>query len=44
MLASYEKIVFLLALILSVYLSWRSFSGMLKVIHTGRDKFYSENL
>lgn len=44
MLTSYEKIAFLLALCLSVYLSWRSFSVMLKVIHMGQDKFYSENL
>jgi hypothetical protein len=44
MLTSYEKIAFLLALGLSVILSWRSFMVMFKVINKGRGKLYFDHL
>ena len=43
MLTSYEKIVFLLALCLSVFLSWRSFSVMIKSINRGQGKLHFDH-
>ena len=40
MLTSYEKIFFLLALCISIFLSWRTFSMMIKVINKGQGKLY----
>jgi len=44
MLSSYEKIAFLLALSLSVFLSWRSFSLMIKIINKGQGELHFDNL
>jgi Fe-S oxidoreductase len=44
MLTSYGKIVFLLALCLSVFLSWRSFSVMIKAINKGQGKLHFDHL
>ncbi|MCK4754197.1 MAG: (Fe-S)-binding protein, partial [Calditrichia bacterium] len=44
MLTSYEKIVFLLVLCLSVFLSWRSFSVMIKAINKGQGKLHFDHL
>ena len=43
MLTSFEKIVFLLALCLSVFLSWRSFSVMIKSINRGQGKLHFDH-
>lgn len=44
MLTSYEKIIFIIALIISAYLSWRSFSIMFRVINRGQGKFNFDKL
>ncbi len=44
MLTSYEKIVFLLVLCLSAFLSWRSFSVMIKSINRGQGKLHFDHL
>jgi len=43
MLTGYEKIGFLLALSLSVFLSWRSFSVMIKVINKGQGRLHFDH-
>ena len=40
MLSNYEKIAFLMILSISVFISWRSFSVMIKVINKGQGKLY----
>ena len=44
MLTSPEKIIFLAAVILSAYLSWRSFGQMIRIIKRGQDKLHWNNL
>ena len=44
MLSTYEQIAFLIILAVSLYLSWRSFSTMYKVIHRGAGSFHFDNL
>lgn len=43
MLSSVEQILFLLAVIISVFLSWKSFSKMFSVINLGQGKLITEN-
>lgn len=44
MLTTYEKIFFSIALILTIYFSWRSFSIMIKVIKKGQGFLQFDNL
>ena len=44
MLSSFEKIIFVLGFMLSVYLGWRSFSTMFRVINKGQDKLHFDNI
>lgn len=39
-----EKIIFIIALLTSAYLSWRSFSLLVKVINRGQDKLHFDHL
>jgi Fe-S oxidoreductase len=43
MLSTYERIAFILLLVLSIYFSWRSFSLMLRLINRGQDSLHSDN-
>ena len=43
MLSSYEKIIFLVAVCLSLYLSWRTFSVMIKAINRGQGRWQIDN-
>jgi Fe-S oxidoreductase len=44
MLTGYEKIVFLLAICISIFLSWRSFSMMIKSINRGQGHLHFDRL
>ena len=44
MLTTIEKIIFLVALLISFYLSWRSFSGMFRMINRGADRLYFDKM
>ena len=43
MLSDYEKIIFLFALIISVYYTWRSFTIMFRMINKGQGNFNYDN-
>lgn len=44
MLSIYEKFIFVLVFILSMYMGFRSFSTMFKVINKGQGKLYFDNM
>lgn len=44
MLSLIEKILFIAAVVLSLYLSWKSFSTLIKVIYRGQSKLHLDNL
>ena len=44
MLSAPEKILFLIVVLISIFLTWKSFSTMIRIISRGQDKLYFDNI